>query len=207
MTADLRQKIQWLLAAAIVLASARTAWIFYQRHQEAVQPVKQPAPLNPDYYVTPKKLYPYDLKSAQELSRQPVWVQVGYAIDYVPYSAATHTADFSHPAGTFLPLEKLQIEEVAIDSGQLIAVFTKDGKPYAFSIGFLREGQYQFRVNDLLFFQDPAPALLALAAPDLAGHRSASGQTRNEPTAGRDVGWLRSTAGRRRFFRQWHADV
>jgi hypothetical protein len=156
MTTDLRQKIQLMLALAIILAGARTAWIFYQRHQDAVQSSrKQPPPLNPDYYVTPKKLYPYDLTSAQELTRQPVWVKVGYAIDYVPYNAATRRADFSHPAGTFLPLEKLQIEKVASDSDQLIAVFAKNGKACAFSIGYLRDGQYRFTVNDLLFFEDP----------------------------------------------------
>jgi len=155
MSALFRQKIQLVLAAAIILAGARTAWIFYERHQEAVQPAKQPPPLNPDFYVTPKKLYPYDLKSAQELTRQPAWVKVGYAIDYLPYNVATRRTDFSHPAGTFLPLEKLQIEKVATDSDQIIAVFTKNGKACAFSIGFVREGQYRFTVNDLLFFEDP----------------------------------------------------
>jgi hypothetical protein len=155
MSAHFRQKIQFVLAAAIILAGARTAWIFYERHQEAVQPAKQPPPLNPDFYVTPKKLYPYDLKSAQELTRQPAWVKVGYAIDYLPYNVATRRTDFSHPAGTFLPLEKLQIEKVATDSDQIIAVFTKNGKACAFSIGFVREGQYRFTVNDLLFFEDP----------------------------------------------------
>jgi len=156
MTADFRRKIQLLLVAALILAGARTAWILYERHQDETQTSgKQPPPLNPDYYVTPKKLYPYDLKTAQELTLQPVWVQVGYAIDYLPYNAATRRADFSHPAGTFLPLEELQIEKVTRDSDQLIAVFTKDGRPCAFSIGYIHDSQYRFRANDLLFFQDP----------------------------------------------------
>ena len=155
MTADFRHKIQLLLVVALILAGARTAWIFYERKQNKTQMGGKQPPLNPDYYVTPKKLYPYDLKTAQELTLQPVWVQVGYAIDYLPYNATTRRADFSHAAGTFLPLEELQIEKVTPDSDQLIAVFTKDGRPCAFSIGYIHDGQYRFRVNDLLFFQDP----------------------------------------------------
>lgn len=156
MTADVRQKIQLLLAASIILAAARAGWIFYQRHQENVQQARNQAPpLNPDYYVTPKKLYPYDLKSAQQLTQQPVWIKVGYAVDYVPYDAATHRADFSHPSGTFLPLEKLQIDNVVNGSGQVIAVFMKSARSYAFSIGMVSNGEYKFAVNDLLFFEDP----------------------------------------------------
>ena len=39
---------------------------------------------NADYYVTPKKLYPYDLKSAQQLTQQPVWMKEGYRYTYYP---------------------------------------------------------------------------------------------------------------------------
>ena len=42
-------------------------------------------PLNPDYYVVPKKLYAYDLKSAKQLTQQPVWVKVGYSSTYYRY--------------------------------------------------------------------------------------------------------------------------
>ncbi len=161
MTAELKQKIQLILAAAIILAGVRTAYIFYERYQEA-RPAMHPAlPLDPDFYVNPKKLYPYDLKTAQDLTKQPVWVRLGYAAVYFPYNAATHHADFAHPAGKFLPLEKLQVEKVVADVApgvserQLMAVFTKGGKAYSFSVGNITNGQYHFYGNDMLFIEDP----------------------------------------------------
>ena len=74
--------------------------------------MKQSPPLNADYYVTPKKLYPYDLKSARQLTQQPVWVKVGYGYTYYPYDTARHRVDFSYEAGKLLPIEKLQIKDV-----------------------------------------------------------------------------------------------
>ncbi len=161
MTAELKHKIQFVLAVAIILAGARTAYIFYERHQGA-RPATQPVlPLNPDFYVTPKKLYPYDLKTAQELAGQPVWVKLGYAVTYLPYNPTTNHADFAHPAGTFLPLEKLQVLKVVINAApgtsdrQLMAVFAKSGKTYAFSVGNISGYQYHFNGNDMLFMEDP----------------------------------------------------
>src|SRR5690242_2086160 len=91
-----KQKIQIVLDLAMIVAGIRLAWIFYERQQAAVQPRHKEAPLlNPDYYVTPKKLYPYDLKSAKQLTKQPVWVKIGYAYSYYPYNSAAHRADLS----------------------------------------------------------------------------------------------------------------
>jgi len=76
---DVKQKIQIALALAIAVAAVRTAYVLYERHAEGkqeTQPAAAAPPLNPDYYVVPKKLYPYDLKSARELTKQPVWVKV-----------------------------------------------------------------------------------------------------------------------------------
>jgi len=36
-----------------------------------------------------------------------------------------------------------------------MAVFEKDGKTYAFSIGSIKEGNYKFYSDDRLFIQDP----------------------------------------------------
>ena len=58
------------------------------------------APTNPDYLVFPKRLRPYDLKSAQDLSKQPVWVKVGYSITYFPYDG--RHADAAHEGGLLL---------------------------------------------------------------------------------------------------------
>ena len=49
---------------------------------------------NADYYVVPKKLYPFDLKSAKQLTQQPVWVKEGYRYTYYPYDAARKRTDF-----------------------------------------------------------------------------------------------------------------
>src|SRR5438445_6865830 len=74
---------------------------------------KQAAPpLNPDYYVTPKKLYPYDLKSAQQLTQQPVWARDGYRYTFYPYDPSRRRTDFAHEAGQLLPIQKLQIKAV-----------------------------------------------------------------------------------------------
>lgn len=162
MRAETRQKIQTVLAIAIGVAGVRLAYTFYERHQSGLaHPARAVArPLNPDYYVTPKKLYPYDIKSARQLTEQPVWVKVGYSITYFPYSPG-QTA-FSREAGRLLPLQKLNIKEVvtAATPGspgerQILAVFAEEGKNYAFSIGSVREGNYRIYSDEMLFIQDP----------------------------------------------------
>src|SRR5919201_5748411 len=104
MRPELKHRIQIVLLIAIVLAAVRAGWIFDQRHEENkhTQAQKQQGatpPLNPDYYVSPKKLHAYDLKSAKELTRQPVWVKEGYRYSYYPYDAASHRANLNHEAG------------------------------------------------------------------------------------------------------------
>jgi hypothetical protein len=163
MSPELKERIQWLLALGLCIAALRAGYIFYQRHESQATPAKTaPPPLEADYYVTPKKLHPYDLKSARELTQQPVWVRMGYAYTYYPYSTARHHADFDHPAGLLLPLEKLQIQEVGLDTTpkspgerQVIAIFEKNGNRYAFSIGSEQSGNYQIYSDDMLFIQDP----------------------------------------------------
>jgi len=161
MTPETKQKIQLVLALAILVAGTRTGYILYQRHSAKVEQARQQArPLNPDYYVTPRKLYSYDLKSAQQLRQQPVWVKEGYRYTYYPY--ANHHADFSHEAGQLLPIEKLQIKDVLLDrtpgsknEQQVLAVFEKDGNTYAFPIGSLKDGNYQIYSDEMLYIQDP----------------------------------------------------
>ena len=151
------------MVVAILVSGTRLAYILYERHESQVEQArKQPPPLNPDYYVTPKKLYPYDLKSARQLTLQPVWAKVGYANTYYPYDQARHRVDFSHEAGRLLPIEKLQIKEVvsatspdASGEPQVVAVFEKDGKTYGFPIGSVKGGEYKFYSDDMLFVQDP----------------------------------------------------
>lgn len=159
----MRQKIQIFLLLGIVVAAIRLAWILYERHQDFVQTTKQQAaPINPDYYVIPKKLYPYDLKSAKQLTQQPVWVKVGYAYPYFPYNAAGHSADLGHEAGKLLPLQKLDIKDVVLASApqdpgrkRVLATFQLDGKSYATPIGSEQGSDYKFFSDELLYIQDP----------------------------------------------------
>lgn len=161
MSPETKLKIQFVLALAILVAGTRTAYILYERHSAKIEQARQqPKPLNPDYYVTPKKLYPYDLKSARQLTQQPVWVKEGYRYTYYPF--ANHHADFAHEARQLLPIEKLQIKDVVTDrtpgskdERQVMAVFEKDGKTYAFPIGSLKDGNYQIYSDEMLYIQDP----------------------------------------------------
>ncbi len=162
MSPETTRKIQLLLAAGIAIAAIRTGYIFYQRHQSSAAPVKQETALRADYYVTPKKLHPYDLRSARELTRQPVWVRDGYRFTYYPYNAAGGRTDFAHEAGTLAPIEELQITDVVTDSTpgkpaqkQVMAVFQKEGKSYAFPIGMMQGSNYTIYSDDMLFVQDP----------------------------------------------------
>lgn len=158
----MKQKIQIVLVISMIVAGLRLAYILYERHEVQVQDAKKPevAPTNPDYLVFPKKLRPYDLKSAQDLSKQPVWVKVGYSITYFPYDG--HHADFGHEAGLLLPIERLEIKKVIADvfpkapgEKQIMAVFAKDGKSYAFSIGVVKGEDFQIYSDDMLFIEDP----------------------------------------------------
>jgi len=163
MSPELKQRIQLVLAFAVLVAGGRAAYIFATRHSSKPgEPNKTAPPLSADYYVIPKKLYPYDLKSAKQLTQQPVWVKEGYRYTFYPYDAATHHADFAHEAGTLLPIERLDIKDVTTDVSpgssdqrQVIAVFEKAGKSYAFPIGSIQGGNYQIYSDEMLFIQDP----------------------------------------------------
>jgi hypothetical protein len=163
MSPELKQRLQLVMVVAILVSGTRLVYILYERHESRIEQArKQPLPLNPDYYVTPKKLYPYDLKSARQLTQQAVWVKVGYAYTYYAYDPARHHVDFSHEAGKLLPIERLQVKEVisaaspdAPGEPQVMALFEKDGKTYAFSIGSIRGTAYRFYSDDMLFIQDP----------------------------------------------------
>jgi hypothetical protein len=161
---DVKQKVQIALALAIAIAGIRTAYVLYERHSDSKKETQAQAapPLNPDYYVTPKKLHPYDLKSARELARQPVWVKEGYRYFYYPYNAATRRTDFAHEAGMLLPLQRLEVKDVVTDvapnSGgqkQVVALFAQDGKTYACQIGLLKDGEYKIYSDEMLYVQDP----------------------------------------------------
>ena len=164
MSEEAKKRIQIALALAIVVAGVRAGYILYQRHEDYVaaqkrQAAKSAGYSNADYYVTPKKLYPYDLKSAKQLTQQPVWVKEGYRYTYYPYDAARKRTDFGHEAGLLLPIERLEIKDVVPDSAagkrQLMAVFQKEGNSYAVPIGFDADGQYKIYSDEMFYVEDP----------------------------------------------------
>ena len=143
MSPEAKLKIQLALAVTIAVVGIRAGYIVYERYSEraadAAEASRKAAPLNPDDYVVPKKLYPTDLKSAKQLAQQPVWVREGYQHTYYPYDLVRHRTDFSHEAGLLLPIQKLEIKDVVTDSAphsahlqQVMAVFEQDGKPTQF---------------------------------------------------------------------------
>ena len=164
---EAKQKIQLALLLALVVATVRAGFILYQRHEDNVAAQKQKQALavgyaNADYYVNPKKLHPYDVKSAKELTKQPEWVKEGYRYTYYNYDAAKKQVDFARGAGLFLPIEKLQVTDVitAMPKGknerrQVMALFEKDGKTYAVPIGFEAEEQYTIYSDEMFYVEDP----------------------------------------------------
>lgn len=165
MDSEFRKKLQVFLVVAIVLAGGRAAYIVYERHEamkEDTKP-KQERTLNADYYVTPKKLHAYDLKSLREqLTAQPVWVKYGYQLTYYPYDLQRHKTDFAREAGTLAPLQKLAIQDVVTDVAaqapgvkQLMACFSLEGKSYAVPIGAEKGSEFKLRADDMFFMEDP----------------------------------------------------
>lgn len=163
MRADSKRKIQWVLGIAIAVAALRAGYVVYQRDADKARETRQQAPpLNPDYYVIPKKLYPYDLKSAKQLTQQPVWVREGYRFTYYPYDRARRRTDFAHEAGLLLPIQELKIVDVVTDTAphsahlhQMMAIFEQEGKSYAVPIGSQTGDTYKIYSDEMFFIQDP----------------------------------------------------
>ena len=164
---EAKQRLQLALLLGVVVATVRAGYILYERHEDKVAADKQKQAQNvgysnPDYYVSPKKLYPYDLKSARQLMQQPVWVKEGYRYTYYPYDSARKQVDFAHDGGLLLPIEKLAITDVvaAMPPGkgerrQVMALFQKEGKTFAVPIGYEADEQYTIYSDEMFFVEDP----------------------------------------------------
>jgi hypothetical protein len=167
MSPEAKQRIQLALVVAMLVAGVRAGFILYQRHEDFVEAERQKAAKkvgysNPDYYVSPKKLYPYDIKTAKQLTQQPVWVKEGYRYTYFRYDPVSKKVDFAHDAGLLLPIEQLAIKDVVTamppgkgQSKQVMAVFEKEGKSYAVPIGFEADEQYKIYSDEMFFIEDP----------------------------------------------------
>ncbi|MBZ5721255.1 MAG: hypothetical protein LAO03_12820 [Acidobacteriia bacterium] len=163
LSSETKHKIQLVLLLAIAIAAARSGYILYQRHVDKIESAKKaPPPLEPDYYVTPKKLHPYDLQSTRELTRQPVWVKEGYRYTCYAYDRARRHTDFSRPQGTLLPIERLEIKDVVMDTaaeapGQhlLMALFERNGRVLAVQVGVEKDQNFQIYSDEIFYIQDP----------------------------------------------------
>jgi len=160
-----KKRIQLALALALVVAGVRAGYILYERHEDYLAAQKQEQAKkagysNADYYVTPKKLYPYDLKSAKMLTEQPVWVKEGYRYTYYRYVPVVKSVDFAHEAGLLGPLERLEIKDVmavAAPGGrkQVVATFEKNEHSYAVPVGFESDGEYKIYSDEMFYVEDP----------------------------------------------------
>ncbi len=165
MSEEAKKRIQIALALALVVAGVRAGYILYQRHEDylAAQKQKQAREAgysNADYYVTPKKLHPYDLQSAQMLTQQPVWVKEGYRYTYYRFVPVVKTVDFARDAGLLEPIERVEIKDVmAVPAPggrrQVVATFEKDGHSFAVPIGFESDGQYKIYSDEMFYVEDP----------------------------------------------------
>jgi hypothetical protein len=163
---DWRKHIQISLIVFIIIALARVGFIFYERNHvpEAQKPQPSSSSLYKitlDDYVTPQKLYPYDLKSAREVVGKTVWVRSGNQFPYYAYSLPTRSVNATQMAGLLAPLEKLEVKDVVAQNvhgqKQVMAVFVKAGSPeeYAVAVGKVSGGSYDFFINDIFFIDDP----------------------------------------------------
>src|SRR6204780_663210 len=167
MSPEGKQRLQLALLLGVIVATVRAGYILYERHEDKVAVEKQKQAQNvgysnPDNYVSPKKLYPYDVKSARQLTQQPVWVKEGYPYTFYPYGSAGKQVDFGHNGGLLLPIEKLAITDVvtAMPPGkgerrQVMATFQKEGKTFAVPIGFEADDQYTIYSEEMFFVEDP----------------------------------------------------
>jgi hypothetical protein len=166
MDEDLKQKLQITLVIAILLVTARTAYIFYERKQASTDGAPREAAgtthheLTADDYVYERPFYGYDLASAKkDLVGQNVWMKAGNYFRLAKYEggrvAKSDNADF------IPPLQAMKITDVVLkpsgDHRELYAIFTEDSKPgtFAVPIGVEKNDQYRFDVQNVLFRQDP----------------------------------------------------
>src|SRR5258708_30486174 len=161
MTPEAKQRIQIALLLALVVAGVRAGYILYERHEEFVAAQKQEQAKkagysNTDYYVTPKKLHPYDLKSAMQLTQQPVWVKEGYRYTYYRHVPVVKSVDFAHEAGLLGALERLEIKDVmavAPPGGREggVGAVGKDWQSLGVAGGFVGVGQERVYFLGMVF--------------------------------------------------------
>jgi hypothetical protein len=174
MDADLKKKIQISLLVFVVIAVIRVGFIFYARRDTDGGPKKPETTYssNMDDYVTPHKIFPYNVESAKkELVGKPLWIKAGNLLPYYVYDTGAHSVNFKKNVGLLPPLAKLQVKDVvlqrepvalkvgqvAVIQKQIMAVFEKAGDPgtFAMTFGTNTGDDYAISANDVFFYEDP----------------------------------------------------
>jgi hypothetical protein len=163
-----RISISGMVLGLAVIGSSLTSCSPPQGGTSAANPKQSSYTLPADKYVTPRKIYPFDLKSAaRELAGKSVWVRPGAAHAYYRYSSAG--ADTGHKAGVLPTLGRLDVTDVVVQDviipmanlrihrRQLLAAFSAPWQPgrYAVPIATENADSFAFTVNEQFFFEDP----------------------------------------------------
>jgi hypothetical protein len=164
-------KVVALLTLPMLLFAGWRVWSIYkERHAPVV--VKQGPPehkITQDDLVIPRKLYIESLKSAKEqLKGQTVWMQAGYQLEYYPYRGGSPV--FIQKKGPLPSNQELKVADVVevatpakwlsrIPRGDknifLIVRMPGDPAEYAVPMGEVQGGSEEFRMDDLLYYDDP----------------------------------------------------
>jgi hypothetical protein len=166
-------KIVALMSLPVMLFAVWRIWSIYKERHAPVA-VKQSPPerkITQDDLVHPRKLYVQSLKSAKaELKGKNVWMQAGYQLEYYPYRGGAPV--FNQKKGPLPALEELKIEDVVevatpanwlsrIPRGtkNIFLVFRmpsgREPGEFAVPMGEVSDGNEEFRMDDLLFYDDP----------------------------------------------------
>jgi hypothetical protein len=164
-------KVVALLSLPMLLFAAWRSWSIYKERHAPVAMKQQAAErkITQDDLVNPPKMYIQSLKSAkQELKGKTVWMQAGYQLDYYPYRG--HSPVFSQKLGPLPSNQALKIEDVVetvapanwlsrIPHGSrniFLIVQKPDGSAeYAVPMGEVEGDHEEFRMDDLLYYEDP----------------------------------------------------
>jgi hypothetical protein len=164
-------KIAALLTLPMLLFAAWRIWSIYKERHEPVAVKQGPAErkISQDDLVNPRKMYIQSLKSAKEdLKGQTVWMQAGYQLEYYPYRGGAPV--FSQKKGPLPSNQELKIQDVVevptpahwvsrIPRGSknifLVVRMPGDQGEYAVPMGEVDQGNENFRMDDLLYYDDP----------------------------------------------------
>jgi hypothetical protein len=116
MDADLKKRLGITILIFVIAGGAEVGYLMWSRRDTSTPKKQEPTySSNQDDYVTPHKIFPYNVESAKkELVGKPMWVKTGNVLPYYPYDAAAHTVNFKRQAGLLPPVAKLQVTDVVL---------------------------------------------------------------------------------------------